>query len=409
MKLWFKYLAGIAFGALLFWVSPPSLFEPGAAFSQASELAFRIGFYVMEALLLVNLPLAVVKLYEEKRFWKLTGTSLAFFSISLIVASTLGLVTALAFLPIRLPLLSDISAPVAQAFGKGWMSIFPDNLSELILKSGDMPIPALIFSLCVGLAIAHDPIAAKPLTDILDSFSRILHTINVFITEIVGALLIPISAQAFHNMARTLDGGIYGSFLAVLTLAWLSFALVIMPLALFFLGGKKNPYPLIYSNLPAALAAFSSGRLRFALGTILRQTRENQGIKRRYNALFMPSGLVFGRVGSAFIAAFSFVAILSSYTQLSLSLPRLSLVALIVPLATVAASFSLGSGPIAIITIGCALFGKGFENGFLIMAPIAILLSTMSGFLDALWIGAGQSIIARRNLKADPKLPRNFI
>jgi hypothetical protein len=33
----------------------------------------------------------------------------------------------------------------------------------------------------------------------------------------------------------------------------------------------------------------------------------------------------------------------------------------------------------------------------------------MSGFLDALWIGAGQSIIARGKLKADPKLPRNFI
>jgi hypothetical protein len=83
MKLWFKYLAGIVFGALLFWVSPPSLFEPGAAFYQASEIALRIGFYVLELLLLVNLPLAVVKLYEEKRFWGLTFKSLSFFALSL--------------------------------------------------------------------------------------------------------------------------------------------------------------------------------------------------------------------------------------------------------------------------------------------------------------------------------------
>lgn len=130
MKLWFKYLAGIVFGALLFWVSPPSLFEPGAAFYQASEIALRIGFYVLELLLLVNLPLAVVKLYEEKRFWGLTFKSLSFFALSLVAGTILGLISALIVLPIRLPLLSDIAAPTAQGFDEGfWRSflrIFPN-------------------------------------------------------------------------------------------------------------------------------------------------------------------------------------------------------------------------------------------------------------------------------------------
>ncbi|MDX9827239.1 MAG: cation:dicarboxylase symporter family transporter [Spirochaetia bacterium] len=409
MKLWFKYLAGISFGALLFWVSPPSLFEPGAAFHQASEIALRIGFYVLELLLLLNLPLAVVKLYEEKRFWGLSLKSISFFILSLAAATILGLAAALLVLPIRLPLLSNIAAPAAQGFGKGLLELFPENTSELFLRSGDWPLPALILSLCIGLAMAHDPIAAKPFVNFLDSFSRILHTVNVFITEIAGALLIPISARSFHLLAGSLKGGIYGSFLLYLGIAWIGLILVIIPLALFLLNGKKNPLPLLYSSLPAALAAMSSGGLRFALGTIIRQSRENQGIKRRYNAVFLPAGIFTGRIGTAFIAAFSFAAVLSSYSQLTVSFPRLLLVALLIPLATIAASSFMSNGPMAVITLVCGLFGRGFENGYLIIVPVAFLLSMMAGFLDALWIGAAQSLIARGSLHADPKVPRNFI
>ena len=152
-------------------------------------------------LLLVNLPLAVVKLYEEKRFWGLTFKSLSFFALSLVAGTILGLISALIVLPIRLPLLSDIAAPTAQGFDEGFLEIFPKNISELFLRSGDWPLPALVLALCIGLAMAHDPIAAKPFVNVLDSFSRILHTINVFITEIAGALLIPISARTLHLLA----------------------------------------------------------------------------------------------------------------------------------------------------------------------------------------------------------------
>ncbi len=369
----------------------------------------RIGFYVLELLILVNLPLAVIKLYEEKRFWGLTFKSLIFYALSLLAASILGLVAALIVLPIRLPLLSEIVAPSARSFGEGFLEIFPANISELFLRSGDWPLPALVLFLCVGLAMAHDPIASKTFTNVLDSLSRILHTINIFVTEIAGALLIPISAQAFHALAGSLKGGIYGAFLLYLGLAFIALLFIIVPMALFFLNGKRNPLPLLYSGLPAALAATSSGNLRFALGTMIRQSRENQGVKRRYNAIFLPGGMFVGRIGTAFVAAFSFAAVLSSYSQLAISLPRLLLVAILIPLATVASSSSLSSGPIAVIALACALFGRGFENGYLIMVPIAFPLAMIAAFLDALWIGSAQSLIARGALQADPKEPRNFI
>jgi len=62
-----------------------------------------------------------------------------------------------------------------------------------------------------------------------------------------------------------------------------------------------------------------------------------------------------------------------------------------------------------VLTLACAFFGRGFENGYLVMVPIAAVLSMAAAFLDALWIGASQAIVARRHIPRDGKPPRHFI
>ncbi|MFA5851843.1 MAG: hypothetical protein WC820_04045, partial [Spirochaetales bacterium] len=116
-----------------------------------------------------------------------------------------------------------------------------------------------------------------------------------------------------------------------------------------------------------------------------------------------------GRAGTAFVAALSFVIILSSYSLLAVSIPNLLLIALIIPLATLAASASLQNGPLAVLTLGCGLFGRGFENGYLVMVPIAFLLSMTAALIDALWISAAQTIAARRLIPHDLKPSKHFI
>ena len=61
------------------------------------------------------------------------------------------------------------------------------------------------------------------------------------------------------------------------------------------------------------------------------------------------------------------------------------------------------------LTLGCGLFGKGFENGYLVMVPIAFLLSMTAAFIDALWISAAQSLAARHLVARDMKAPKHFI
>ncbi len=409
MKLWFKYAAGILFGAAIFAVSPKNLLETGGALASLAEIALRIGYYVLGALLCVNLPLSVLKLYEEKKFWAIGLRSLFFFSLSLFIAAALGIVAALIVLPVRIPLLSDTSSQALQGLGSGMLQIFPEHLAAIFLNTHEMAVPVFVFSLAVGLAMAHDPMAARPVANLLDSLSRILHTINVFVTEIMGILLIPISARALHLVTVSASGGLYASFLLIAAVATLVLLAVVIPLAVYLLGGRKNPLPVLYSALPLALAAFASGNLRFSSGTSIRQSRENLGQRRRYNAVTLPAGLFFGRAGTAFVAALSFVIILSSYSQLSISLPNLALIFLIIPAATMAAGSSMQNGPLAVLTLGCGLFGKGFENGYLVMVPIALLLAMFAALIDAVWIGAAQTLVARDLIPGDQKDPRHFI
>lgn len=191
--------------------------------------------------------------------------------------------------------------------------------------------------------------------------------------------------------------------------ASLCLIVLVIPLAVFLLNGRKNPFPLIHSNVPAVLAAFVSGSLRFSSGSTIRLARENMGIKRRHIAVITPSMLIFGRMGTAFVAALSFVIILSSYSQLTISLPSLILIAFIIPLATIMASATIDAGPIVVLTLSCGFFGRGFENGYLVMVPVALFLSMVAALIDALWMGLAQAVAARRLVPLDPKDMLHFI
>jgi hypothetical protein len=79
------------------------------------------------------------------------------------------------------------------------------------------------------------------------------------------------------------------------------------------------------------------------------------------------------------------------------------------PIATLLAGPSADRGAMAALMSLCALYGKGFENGFLIAAPVALPLIAIGGFLDALWIGCASLLLARRSELSQEKEARFFI
>lgn len=409
MKLWFKYLLGILLGALLYFVLPPAALRADGTVAFLAELAARAGQYIFVSLLFASLPVSILRLYEEKKFWKLTGKSTAFFLTSLFIASLFGIAGALVAQPARAPLLADTAAQSIPGLENQLFDIFPRSLSSVFLNSGEYILPAIILAAVIGLAMSHDPVAARPVANFMDSLSRILYTVNTFIAEILVILLIPISARALIDMGPALRTDLYRPILLLLAAESALCLLVAIPASIYLAGGKKNPLPVMYACLAASLAGLASGNLRFSAGTLIKEVRENLGSKRRYNSVTISAGMLLGRIGTALVSASAFVIIISSYSPIGISSMNLLWMALAVPAAVVVNSGSPQKGPILVLTLLCSFFGKGFENGYLVMVPLGGILAMIATFLDTMWIGVSNAMIARADIAAERKSPAHFV
>ncbi|TXT42813.1 MAG: transporter [Spirochaetes bacterium] len=409
MKLWFKYCAGILFGLALYFVVPRNLRVPEGLFPQIADLVLRIGFYPLIPIIAINIPLAVLKLSEEKKVWSLIISSLRFNLISLILASSSGIILALVARPGRLPLLDAVYSSIPPSLPRPINGLFPHSFGEIMTSSQDFALPILFLSFIIGLAMAHDPAASRPVTQFLDSLSRIFYTIVTFITEIFGVLLIPLALVFVSELSSSASLQGYAEFFLFAFLGTVIILSLAVPIFIYIASGRKNPFPILYSMLPSLIAALVSGNLKFALGPMLRQQRESLGIKRRYGGLSLPLGLVFGRAGSAFLASYAFVVILYSYSPLIGSLPTLLSLLLIIPLATIFSSVLSQSDLIGTLAIASVLFGQGMENGYRIILPSAVALGYGSNLLDALWLELAQTFGSRKLVPIEQKSPAHFI
>lgn len=408
MKLWFKYLLGIIFGLALYAVVPRPLLEAGGLFAILAETALRIGFYCVGAYLFFALVVAIPKLFEEKRFWRLFLRGALFYLTSLILASGLGILASLLFLPLRIPLALETPAANIPILSNLQFSIFPMNLVSFAANSHELLLPLMVFAFIIGLSISHDPMAARPVFLFFDSLSRIFHSINTFIVELIPVLLIPMTARAFFDIDKPLHLSTFSPFLIVLSISTGIFLFIVMPAAFYFSSGKQNPLKTGYAILGAALASFISGNLRFSLGTTIYHVRENFGVKRRYNSLFFAEGIFLGRAGTAFISAISFAAILSSYSRLGISLETALWLLIFIPISTILASSGLQNGPVMVLAILCSFYGKGFDNGYLIMVPAMVMLAMAANLLDTVWLSFSTVCIAHQEIEKNMK-PLNHI
>ncbi|MFZ2781282.1 MAG: cation:dicarboxylase symporter family transporter [Rectinemataceae bacterium] len=409
MKLWLKYLIGILLGVLLFLVLPDGAGADGGTVAFLADLGLRIAGYVVVLLLFFGIPVAICEFFEDGIFWRSFGKTVLLYAIGAALFSAVGAAITWAFSPIRVPLLADIAAEPATGFQDSILRLFPADPSRIFSDAATSLAPLLLFAFVLGIAFSHDRVMTRPAVTFFDSMHHVFYQISTFLAETMGILLIPISVAAAYRMEGIIDKGFYGHFLLLLAGEILFAALAVIPLILYFLGGRKNPYPTIYAFLGPALVAMVSGDLKPAAGLISKHGRESLGISRRTDSLVMPLGLTIGRAGTALVTASAFVAILSSYSSLGTTLPNMLRLLFIVPVAVLFAGSGSGAGPLMALATTCSLFGKGFENGHLVIVPLAFPLAAAGSFLDALWIGAATAIRARKDGSEEAKPIRHHI
>jgi Na+/H+-dicarboxylate symporter len=289
------------------------------------------------------------------------------------------------------------------------LDVFPVNMFSALTGEGDYLLPIYVFAFFLGMGLSYDRNYTKPVISFVDSLSRIFYHISSFFTEILALVMIALSvywAIRFNNLVRA---DMFRDLIVLLAVLSAFIAFVILPVFLYFLKPKVNPWVVLYGSLGQALAAFFSGDINFTIPVIFRHLKENLGIQRRSSAVTVSLFSVFGRAGSAMVAAVAFIVIIQSYVSLEITRSDILTIGGHAFLISFLLARVPGTGAYTALAALCMAYGKGYESGYLILRPLAFYLISIGAFLDVMISTFASYAIARLNRFQEDERPANFI
>jgi len=405
MKLLIAAVLGSALGLLL-----PQNGSTEKTLGILLELAVRVGRYAFLPLVFFSVPIAVFELYEDKKLFPIIGKAALLSIASVFAAAILGAAGAFLLKPDRIPLVSESSMIESISSASDiLLGIFPRNAFMALVSGGDGLAPLLVLAVILGLAFSFDQAATKPVVNFFDSLSRIVYQINSLFVEVLAIFAILAAAYNARAFQAVLRLHLYKGLLISVAAEVLFALLIVIPLVLYFTGGKKNPFRVLYGLLGPSLAATISGDLFFGAGTLMKHAKESLGIRRRSGTLTIPIALLLGRAGTSLITATSFIVVLNSFSNLGLSITNLLWLLFFVPLSALLLGAAPGRGPAAALALLSGLYGRGFETGYLLLAQAALPLLLAGVFLDSVWAGCVAWIVTRSEGMAVDREIRRYI
>jgi Na+/H+-dicarboxylate symporter len=410
MKIWVKLALGSLIGTMIGFFLPFDNQTLISVFAWLEKLSLGIGRYTVVPILVFSLTIAIYELRQDGLFWPLVLRNfLVIIGASLFVIIA-GILATLFFPPSRIPILIEEQLEaVSLNTADNILDLFPPNMFSVLANSGIYIFPACVFAFFLGMGLSYDRNYTKPVISLVDSLSRIFYHIASFFSEILGFIMIILAAYwavRFHGVLRA---DVFRDLVILLGIFSLVLSFGILPLFLYILKPKTNPWVILYGSLGPAVAAFFSGDINFSLPVLLRHTKENFGARRRSNAVTLTLFTAFCRAGSAMVAAASFIVIIKSYSSLGISAADV----LSIGIRAFAISFLLarhpGDGAYTALAVLCQGYGRGFEAGYLILKPMAFYLVAVGTFIDVMISSFAAYGIARTSGFLEEKSVRHFI
>jgi Na+/H+-dicarboxylate symporter len=410
MKVWLKLLIGSILGVSLGFLLPHDHQTVLGVLAWLEKLAIQIGRYAMVPTLVFGLMIAVFELRQDRQLW-----GLVFKTSGLLVAGSIliigsGIIITIAFPPARIPILIEgQKESLSLEIGRGMLELFPSNMLSALISDGAYLLPAVVFAFFMGGGLSYDRTYSKAVTGLIDSFSRVFYYIASFFSEILGLVIILLGAYWAVRFHGALQADVFQDILRLLGIYALVLGFGIFPLFLYLLGPKTNPWKQLYGALGPALAGFCSGDMHFTLPVLIRHAKDSHGVRRRSNALTLSLFGVFGRAGSAMVAAISLIVIIKSYSSLGVTAADLASIFIRAVFISFLLARHPGDGAYAALAVLCADFGRGFEAGYLILKPIAFYLVAIGTLIDVLFASLATYAIARLSGFQEDKEARHFI
>ncbi|MDR0597527.1 MAG: dicarboxylate/amino acid:cation symporter [Treponema sp.] len=410
MKVWFKLLIGALLGILLGYFMPNDNPQLLSILSWLCQIAVRIGRYATVPILIFSLTIAIYELRQDGRFWPLILRSILLLLGSAVFVIASGILVTMLFPPDRIPIqIEEQAEAIALDVYQGALELFPSNMFSALFTDGIQLLPLCAFAFFLGMGLSYDRNYTKPVISLIDSLSRIFYHIASFFSEILGIIIIVLAAYWAVRFRGALRADVFGSLILLLGVFSVALSFGILPLFLYFIQPKVNPWTALYGSLGPALGAFFSGDINFSIPVIFRHIKENLGVRRRSNTVTVALFAAFGRAGSAMVAAASFIVIIKSYSSLGITLADVVSIGARATLISFLLARHSGDAAYTALAALCMDYGRGYEAGYLILKPLAFYLIAIGTFLDVMINCFSGFALARLGGFQEDRKPRNFI
>ncbi len=410
MKLWIKYILAATIGVVLGVYVFPTADSVYENLQFAGQIVLHIGRYALFPLIFFSLAYATFRLRMDRRISVVVGKTFLIIAATAALLVGIGTASVLLIAPERIPIIVETeTVHTFPGFKELIFQIFPNNLFNIFTGSGDILFPIVFFSLFLGLNFSFDKVLSKPVVQVFDSLTRIFYHIAKFVNEILGLGLIVLAAYFTVHLRRTEELELYSELLLLIAILTVFIIFCIYPILVYFLTGRQNPYKYLYGILAPAVAAFFSGNSYFSLVPLISHIKENLGVPRQIGATTIPLFALFAKAGTAMISSITFIVILKSYSSLGIEFVEITWIIGVSIAASLLTSTVPGFGVAAALTALCTLYGRGIENGFLIIYPILPLLSSFAVFIDMVTVAMGSLVVAYSEETQKDLFPKQFI
>lgn len=410
IKTWVIFLLAALLGLAAGFLVPQSDPFFSNAITWLEKFAIRIGHYAAVPLLVFSLSIAVYELWQDGRFWGLLIRSLLVMAVSAVFVIGAGVFFTLFFSPARIQIVNGEQPAAAFIDISGAiLELFPSNMFTALVSDGIYLLPACFFAFFLGVGLSYDRNHAKAVTNLIDSLSRVFYKVAAFFSHILAVFLIALGAYWAFHFRQVLETGMFRDLIILLGILSGVLGFIILPLFLYFLKPKVNPWAMLYGSLAPALAAFFSGDVNFTLPVLMRHVKENLGARRRANAITLSLFTIFGRAGSAMVAVIAFIVIINSYSSLGIPVQDVMGIGIQACVISCLLVRHPGDGAYTALALLCQNYGQGFEAGYLNLQPLAFYLVAVGAFLDVMIAAFASCVISRTTGFWEEKSPRHFI
>ena len=411
MKVWIKLLIGAALGITIGFLLPGDNQSLMSVLQWLEKLALGIGRYAVIPVLVFALTIGIYELRTDEQFWSMVFKNfLVIIAVSVFVIFA-GITVTMVFSPSRIPI-ETVQQLETLNFNPldDILEIFPSNMFSVLAGNGVFLFPACVFAFFLGMGLNYDRNYSKPVISLLDSLSRIFYHVASFFCEIMGFVVIVLSAYWAVRFNYIIQAKIYTDLVIMLAVFSVVLCFGVLPLFMYFLRPKVNPWLVLYGFLGPALTAFFSGDINMTIPVLQRHSKENFGIRRRSSSLSIALFSTFCRCGSAMVAAAAFIIIIKSYSYLRISTIDLFTIGLQAFLISFILARHPGDGAYIALAALCLTYGGGeYRAGYLILKPLAFYLVAIGTFIDIMLNAFGSYVLARANGFVEEKNLVHFI